>query len=311
MSTDTGFEPAAAPQPQTETTAPSVGSGEISSLANFMARQKAASSAPEAQQSQAGEGDPNVAATAPQDNREQFIPRTRFDEVVNERNQLRQQVQAPQQNFGQQPQFGAAPQFQAPQGFNPTGMIGQQPQQQLQQVNVPDFNDATVQKQWRDKIANNPVTGLREFVSLLLQAEGGPVLEQFRQQIASQIAPIQQTFVQQQLQSYTSQRQASDPGFAQVAPAFNQLVSQAAQRGYQLTPQVLSAIEGIARAQSGMLTAPPPQAPRAPFSETPGSAGSFGQAEQPSLSAQQRAVAERFGMTAQEYQTYQRSYSNG
>lgn len=309
MSTDTGFQPETAPQPQTENQAPGVGSGEISSLANFMARQKEASSAPEAQQPQAGEGSPNVAATAPQDNREQYIPRTRFDEVLNERNQLRQQVQAPQQSFGQQPQFGAVPQFQAPQGFNPTGMVGQQPQPQRQQVNVPDFNDATIQKQWREKIANNPVTGLREFVSLLLQAEGGPLLEQFRQDIVSQIAPIQQTFVQQQLQSYTSQRQASDPGFAQVAPAFNQLVSQAAQRGYQLTPQVLSAIEGIARAQSGMLNSPPPQAPRAPFTESPGGTGGFGESAGPNLSPVQQMMAKRFGMTPDEYATSLRSYN--
>jgi hypothetical protein len=287
-----------------------VAPGEISSLANFMARQKAASSAPEAQQSQAGEGTPNGAATSPQSNREQFIPRERFDEVLNERNQLRQQFQQyqqpPQQNFGQQPQFGAVPQFQPQQAFSPTGMQGQQPQ--APQVQAPDFSDPKVQKEWRDKIANNPVTGLREFVSLMLQAEGGPLLEQFRQQITSQIAPIQQTFVQQQLQSYAQQRQAADPSFGQVAPTFNQLVSQAVQRGYSLTPQVLQAIEGIARAQSGMLTAPPPQAPRAPFTETPGGNGSFGESEGPSLSAQQRAVAERFGMSAQEYAQYLRSY---
>jgi len=267
-----------------------------------MARQK--DSSPSVQvQAPAGEGSPVTVATPATENREQFIPRERFDEVIAERNQLRLQAQ-------QVPQFqpqAFQPQ-QAPQGFSPTGMVGNQPPQQAPQpaANVPNFDDPTVQKQWRDKIANNPVTGLREIVSLMIQTEGGPLLEQFRQQISSQITPIQQSFVQQQLTSYTSQRQQADPSFATtVAPRFNQLVTEAVNRGYNLTPQALQAIEGIARAQTGSFTQP--QAPRqVPFTEAPGGAANFGQTEQVQLTPQQRAMADRFGMTYAEYAASQR-----
>jgi len=260
----------------------------------------------------AGEGSPtpDAAATSPQDNRESFIPRSRFDEVLAERNALRQQMMSPPvlPPQGLQPQFGAVPQFQVPQGVSPTGMVGQQPAPQ-QTPALPDFSDINIQKQWREKIANNPVTGLREFVTMILMAEGAPLLQQFQQQILSQISPIQQSFVQQQLTSYTSQRQQADPSFSQVVPAFNQLVSQAVQRGYSLTPQVLQAIEGIARAQSGLLS-PSAPAPRAPFTEAPGGSGQFGQPTQTPLTPAQAAVAKRFGMEPSEYAAYLRSYDN-
>lgn len=313
MSTEAGTQPSASTAPQTENQAPAIDSGEISSLARYMARQKDASSAPQAPRPQAGEGSPtpDAAATAPQDGREPFIPRSRFDEVLAERNALRQQLSSPQafQPQGHQPQFGAVPQFQAPQGMSPTGMVGQQPAPQ-QAPALPDFSDINVQRQWREKIAANPVTGLREFVSMVLQAEGAPLLQQFQQQILSQISPIQQSYVQQQLTSYSTQRQQADPSFSQVAPTFNQLVSQALQRGYSLTPQVLQAIEGIARAQSGLLSSPAP-APRAPFTEAPGGTGEFGQPATPQLTPAQSAVAKRFGMEPSEYAAYLRSYNNG
>lgn len=329
MSTDNGPQPATATQPQTETPALGQVPGEISSLANYMARQKAASSTAEAKQPQAGEGTPQPsAATSPQpDNREQYIPRERFDQVLNERNQLRAQMQpppqqntgyAPQMNAGMQvpqlppqgyqPQFGAVPQYQ-PQNVGPTGMVGAAPQQQPSAA--PDFADPKVQKEWREKIANNPVTGLREFVSLLIQTEGGPLLEQFRQQISSQLNPIQQSFVQQQLSTYSASRQQSDPSFGQVAPMFQQLVSQAVQRGYSLTPQTLQAIEGIARAQLGIPFGGPPAQPQVPFSENPGGVGNLGQAEQPSLSPLEQKVASQFGMSPGEYLTYRRNNTRG
>ena len=309
-----------AEQPRTENQAAQPEPSEISSLGRYMARQKAQSSAPEAKQAQTGEGSPQSPAAPRQDNREQFIPRSRFDEVLNERNQLREQVQQPQQQAPQpaqqqwqQPQGiqtgmqAFQPQQAQPQQAGPTGMQGFQPQQQQQ--NTPNFDDPAVQKEWQRKIANNPVTGLREFVELLITSRGTPLLEQFRQQISNQLTPIQQTFVQQQLSSYTSQRQQQDPSFTQVAPAFNQLVQQAQQRGYTLTPQVLQAIEGIARAQSGMLTQAQAPQQQPPFSEAPGGTGSFGQSNDgPNLTPQEQTMAERFGMTAEEYAAARRTY---
>jgi hypothetical protein len=312
LSTENGSQPATAPQPTTVTPGNPVAASEISSLANYMARHRASS--PESSvQSQAGEGSPAPAAAPQSDNREQFIPRSRFDEVLAERNQLRSQLQQPQapqpapvpQPANFQPQFGAVPQFQPQPGLNPTGMQGAQPPQPA--ANVPNWDDPAVQKAWREKIANNPVTGLREFVELLGQATVSKQLEQFRQQVFSQLQPLQQTFVRQQLESYATQRNNADPTFQQVAPTFVNLVGQAMQRGYSITPQVLQAIEGIARAQTGLLTAPPPP-PQVPFSETPGGTGSFGQAEAPTLSPMEKQVAQRFGMTDAEYAQYRRTY---
>lgn len=299
---------APAPQPSTENQAPQAPT-EISSLQRYMAARANSSNAPEGQPKPAATPPAQGEAASSPDAREQFIPRSRFDEVLNERNQLRAQVQQPQlppQGFQTGMQVPMQPQFQQPQAVGPTGMVGAQPQP-ARPANVPDFADPTVQKQWRDKIANNPVTGLREFVSLLIQAEGGPLLEQFRQQITQQISPIQQTFLQQQLNSYASQRSQADPTFTQVAPVFNQLVGQAAQRGMQLTPQVLQAIEGIARAQTGTFAGQTQQRP-VPFTETPGGTGNLGQAQQPALSPLERAMAERFGMTPAEYAAQQRTY---
>jgi hypothetical protein len=312
LDTTTAPASASAPQPTTENQA-GRDTSEISSLANYMARMQDASSAPAAAHEPTGVGSPNTAAPPqPQDGREQFIPRSRFDEVLAERNALRQQqMQVPQPGFAPQQQYQTGmqpmPYQQVQQGYSPTGMVGQVPQQQ-QAAQIPDFDNAKVQAEWRDKIVNNPVTGLRDLVKLMVMSEGAPFLEQFRQQIIGQLAPIQQTFVQSQLSTYANQRQQADPSFSQIAPVFNQLVGQAVQRGYGLTPQVLSAIEGIARAQAGMLS--PQQAPRqVPFSEAPGGAAGFGQQSAgPNLTQAQLAVAKRFNMTPAEYAASLRSY---
>lgn len=313
MSTEAGQQPTASQEAPTENQGSRVPS-EISSLSNYMARQQPSSGAGSSNES-GGEGSPDTAsAESQQGERSQYIPRERFDQVLNERNQLRQQTQQqpqpqPQQQQPQTPQLntGMQPGFapQAPQqqpGVGPTGMVGRQPQpQQRQQPNVPDFSDPQVQKEWRQKIQNNPVTGLREFVSLMIQAEGTPLLEQYQQQITSQLTPLQQTFAQQQLTQYHQQRSQQDPSFQQIAPQFTQLAQQAQQRGYTLTPDVMQAIEGIARSQAGLFNQPQPQQQQVPFSEQPGGTGSFGQKEPPQLTNQERAIAERFGMSPEEY----------
>ena len=207
-------------------------------------------------------------------------------------------AQAPAPTFQPPTGMQAVPQF-APQPVTQSGMA--QPPQQAPQPTAPDFNSQEVQKQWREKIANNPVTGLREFVSLLIQSEGAPLLQQFQQQILGQLAPIQQTFAGQQLQSYAASR-ASDPSWQQVQPTFQQLAREAISRGYQPTPEVLSVVETIARQQAGVPYYAPQPAAAAPFTERPGSGGAgFGAAQTPELTPQQRGVARQFGMTEQEY----------
>lgn len=307
MSDNTGQTQAGSGTSQTENATPPVNAGrDISSLENYRARQAASSAPKPPQPPQAGEASPTTGQNPQADQREQAIPRPRFDEVIEQKNQYQQQVQALQAQLAQMQQAQQATGMQGapaqPQGYAaPTysGMQGAAPQQAPSQV--PDFNDPAVQKQWRDKIANNPVTGLREFVSLLIQAEGTPLLQQFQQQILGQITPIQQTFVQQQLSSYETSRAQSDPTFQQVAPTFRQLAVTAQQRGFALTPQTLQAIEGIARAQAGVPFGAPPAPAQAPFSERPGGGTQLGQSSTPTLTAEQRDMARRFGMSEQEW----------
>lgn len=317
LSDNPGQTQAGSGQPQTENSAPPVQAGrDISSLENYRARQAASSAPKPPQPPQAGGASPNTGADSQADHREQAIPRPRFDEVNAQKNQYQQQVQALQAQIAQMQQAQQATGMQGapvqPQGYaapSYSGMQGAAPQQAGPKV--PDFNDPAVQKQWREKITNNPVTGLREFVSLLIQAEGAPLLQQFQQQILGQITPIQQTFVQQQLSSYESSRTQSDPTFSQVAPTFRQLAVTAQQRGFTLTPQTLQAIEGIARAQAGIPFGTPPAPAQAPFSERPGGGTQMGQAPTPTLTPQQRDIARRFGMTEQEYAASLMSLTGG
>lgn len=300
---------AAAP-PQTENRVDPRTAGEISSLAQYRARQQASSPAQPAT-AEVGGVSPEPDAVSRPDNREQAIPRERFDQVNQQKNEAVQRaemLQAQLQAFQLQQQAQA--QFQSP-----TGMANQpqpvRPQAPITQSGMqgaapamPDFSNPTVKKQWRDKITNDPIDGLREFVSVLIQGEGAPLLQQFQQevlgQVTSQLTPLQRGFAEQQVGQYETSRSNADASFAQVAPAFRELVNTAVSQGYSLTPQNLAAIEGIARAQAGLpFGAPTPPAPT--FSERPGSAGNFGQAPTPVLTAQQRNVARMAGMTDQQY----------
>lgn len=322
MSTESEAKPAESQQPQTENQGGQQNTGEISSLANYMARRRSSSEAGQATQT-SGEGSPSTAATEPQqsEERSQYIPRERFDQVLAERNQLREQAQPqqpqqtppqpqPPQPFPQQPQgpqlnTGMQPgqQFQPQQNVSPTGMVGQQQQPNAPQM--PDFSDPQVRKEWNNRLNKEGVGALQELISTAIRAEGTPLLEQYVQQVRSQLTPLQQNFVQQQLSSYSQQRTQQDPSFQQIAPTFQQLVSQAAQRGYSLDPQTLQAIEGIARGQAGLFNQPVQQPQQPPFSEQPGGTGSLGQKSEPQLNGQQRMMADRFGMSHEEYaQTY-------
>lgn len=299
--------PAVEPQSQTENQdAPKV-SSDISSLRNFRERQAATSTAAKATPGE-GAASPGQAAG---DNREQFIPRTRFDEVLAERNAERERAQQAMQLLAQyQAQLPAHATAQVPQPYAqpqplaPTGMVGAQATPPAHATaQVPDFSDPAVQKQWRDKIANNPVTGLKEFVSLLIRAEGEPLLNQYQQQVLSQLAPIQQTFVQQQLGAYEQSRAQADPSFAQVKDHFRNLTARAVQMGHALTPEALSVIEQVARQQLGVPVNY--QAPAQPsFSERPGGASDMARPQAPQLTEQQRAVARRFNMTDAEYASF-------
>ena len=295
---------------QTVTGLQPASSQDISALAAYRAQRQAASSAPVQQSVEGGDTRPDAGEQSQaQPQREPYIPRDRFDEVVNERNQLREQFQRMQQSqaFGvpqqpQQPQYPMQqPQFQPQVG--PTGMVQGQQAPQQSQPNAPDFNDPKVQKEWREKIANNPVTGLREFTEHIINSYGAPLVNQAVQSIYQQLQPLQRAFIQQQIQSYSQQRQ-SDPEFSAAQPIFTNLVQMAQARGIDTTnPQVLGTIEYMAKQQARQMGYVPPQEQQAPpFTERPGNSGAtLGKPQTPALTPQQQAMARTFGMSDSEY----------
>lgn len=205
-------------------------------------------------------------------------------------------------------------QMQAQQHIGPSGMVHQTPETpQPDTPNVPDFDDPEVQKQWRKKLANDPIRGMREFVQMMIQAEGTPMLEQFRNDVMSQLQPVQQAYVQQSVNAYKQSRFQSDPNFTQVAPHFDQVLNQALRErpNLQLDANTMSTLEHIARLQAQQTPnfAPQggygqPQPPQPPFTERPGSAQHRAQKQQastPQLTPAQKRMARTFNMTEQQY----------
>jgi len=281
---------------------PQVPSTEISALANYRKAKEAQAASAKPQQSEVDvQPQANVGQENPQQTREQYIPRERFDEVIQQRNQLQSQIQQFQQNTNQQQVVG------------PTGMVQPQQapaQQAAQQQAVQSFldtvtKDPTQRQQWQKRISNEGVTALADFVRQAVESVGRPLLEEYNKQVSSQLSPIQRQYVNQHVNTYVQQRQ-SDPEFAVAKPAFDNLVSTAVQRGYDVTnPQVLSTLEFMAKQQAQQY-APAPQYQQpptpTPFSERPGSGGqNLGRPATPNLTPQQLAYAKRFNMTPERY----------
>lgn len=295
---------------QTQAPAPTENSAsgiptEISALARHREAQKAKASSAFARpeevggQPQPNQGQPQ-AQEPQQPQREPYIPRGRFDEVLKQRDTLQQQVQQFQEYVQRQ-------QAQAQQ----QGMAQSQGLTQQQQTQVSSFldqvtKDPNQKKEWQRRITNEGVGALAEFVVKAIEDRGRPLLDQYTREINARITPLQRSLVTQQVNSYASQRQ-SDPEFAVARPMFNQLVSTAANRGYDVTnPQVLSTIEYLARQQTRQYS-PQRQAPAqmpqvVPFSERPGNSGQgFGRPNSRQLTPQEAAMAQRFNMSPEQY----------
>lgn len=289
---------------QAENRAP-VDSTEISALARHREAMKARVSPPRQEQQEAdGQPQPNVGQQAPeQPQREPYIPRERFDEVLRQRDTLQQQITQFQQQL-QQPrpaQVGPTGMMQPPQQPAISPQQAQQVQSFLEQVT----KDPTARQEWQKKIANGGIPALAEFVVKAMEDRGRPLLEEYTQSINDRLLPLQRSLVQQQLSSYASQR-ATDPEFQVARPVFDQLVNTASQRGYDVTnPQVLSTIEFLAKQQARQFQPAPqqPQMPQVmPFSERPGNAGQgLPRPQTRQLNPQERAMAERFGMSPDQY----------
>jgi hypothetical protein len=285
---------------QAENKAPAVPT-EISALAAYRAKKEAAGSPPTQKQGESdGQPQPNVG----QDNsqrpqREPFIPRERFDEVAQQRDYYRTQLDQFQQQVQAMPQ----------QQVGPTGMVQPAQVPQQQQAQVQSFidqvtKDPEAKKNWQKRIANEGVPALLEFVTQTVQAVGKPLLDEYSRAVNDRLSPIQRQFVNQQINSYVSQRQ-SDPSFVSARPVFDRLVQTAVQRGYDVTnPQVLGTIEFLAKQQGGQQYGQQaPQMPQVtPFTERPGAGNQgFPKPAQRALTPQEQGMARRFNMTDQQY----------
>jgi len=184
-------------------------------------------------------------------------------------------------------------------------LAGQQVAQSPQVQNfLASLSNKEEQEKWRQKIVNQPVTGIAELIQHAIQTEGAALLQQQLQQLQSSLAPMQSFYQQQQAQAvgnYAKQR-ATDPNWTAVEPVFNQLVQQAQQGGYQLTQQNLQVIESVARTKVGIpMWGQAPSQP-APFTERPAGQSNFHSANQPvQLTAEQKNAARLFGLDEATY----------
>ncbi len=240
----------------------------------------------------------NSGQTAPSgqesNERSGYIPRERFDEVNTKRIQAEAQLQ---QLTNQLSQAQAARAAQANQGHQAT-----QAQQALQSPQVQNFmaslSSKEEQEKWRQKIINQPVTGIAELVQQAIQSES----QQLVHQLQAALAPMQQFYMAQQgsvVQQY-AQKRASDPTWSAIASTFDQLAQTAQQRGYSITPQVLEVIEAVARSQHN-IPVYGQAAPQPPFTERPGSGQVQAPPAPPQLSEEQRKYARMFNMDESKY----------
>lgn len=308
-------ESEATPQEQTVKRNPTL--PEISALQQYREREASSANA----QGKATDGQPAVEG---EQQREQYIPRDRFDQVNEQKNQYQQQVQQMQamlqQFMMQQQQHQASTPAQ-----HPGGMVNPAVEQQQQAgPKLPDFNDPEVAKEWQNKIANGGVKELVQLMQQVVEATGAPLLQQFQQQIQQQLTPLQRSILSQTADRYAQQRSQSDPAFQQVRPYFEKYLEEAVTRnpGIQLNEATLSTIEHVARLQAQQVSQqyggmgmggfnpqlgfqqPNYQAPQSnpPFTERPGAASNLGQQKTSvTLTPQQRAAARGFGMTDEQY----------
>ena len=230
--------------------------------------------------------------------RSEYIPRERFDEVNSKKNAAESELQALRQQITQAQMLAAA--------RANAGQYNPQPQQQphATQAQVQDFlasiSSKEEQEKWRTKIMNQPVVGIAELIQEAIRSESGKLLNQ----INATLAPVQQSYLQQQGQSIQAyaQKRATSPEWGAISGTFAQLAQTAAQRGYALTPQSLEVIESVARAQHGIPMFGGAPAAQPPFTERPGSAQPLHAPQQtPVLTAEQKKYAQMFGMSEQQY----------
>lgn len=267
-----------------------------------LAATRAQRQAPVPATAQSSDSGQSVPHTQEASQRSEYIPRDRFDEVNARRIAAEAQLQQLNSMTQQQMQRAA----QANQGYAPQqAPTGQQVAQSPQVQNfLASLSNKEEQEKWRQKIVNQPVTGIAELIQHAIQTEGAALLTQHLQQLQTALAPMHSFYQQQQYQAvetYAKQR-ATDPNWTAVKPVFDQLVQQAQHGGYQLSQQNLQIIEGVARTKVGIpMWGQAPSQP-APFTERPAGQSNFHSANQPvQLTAEQKNAAKLFGLDEATY----------
>lgn len=194
-----------------------------------------------AQRAQGG-SQPQGAPGSEGDNREQFIPRARFDEVVAQRQTLEQQFLQTQaalnQLYGAQQyaqQYAPQPEQQQPQG----------PQYQPKV----DMQNKEVLDQWQKRIINEGGSALAEFVAAVFEDKYNEVnvVGQVQNLLNQQVVPHFQRIQNQAADDYISRRAQQDPAFAQLGPQFKQTLATVLQErpDLDLSDQSLGLIAGF------------------------------------------------------------------
>ncbi len=273
------------------------------------------------------------------DGREQFIPRTRFDEVNTQKAFAEQQLAFMQNQLANM--YAAQP---------------AQPQQPQPEPTAPQHRintkDAEAMKAWQTRIVNEGPVALAEFVQTMYEdafAEQN-VVGQVQNLLDTRVVPHFVRIQNQVADDYISRRAAQEPQFTNLGPQFKQALASVLNErpDLDLNDHSLSLIAGFVQSSQGYPQQPqgypqanpyapqqgvpynqypypqvaptpnpyappnpyaqqnyPPQPQQMPFTERPGPPQSRPgqQAIQP-LSSTEQQVARSFGMSDTEYRAY-------
>ena len=238
--------------------------------------------------------EPGVNDTLPggeQGERSDSIPRPRFDGVLAERNQLRQDREYLMAQNEQLMQMAAANQPQpGPQDGPP----------QPQRVVPPDFNDPEVGTAWSEKFGRDPLGTMAELSRVTADSRVQEFESTQVQAMGSQLAAIKQDLAQRHLDDHYKTR-GNDQVFSAIRPVFDRMVQHVHTAGqHEINPDSLRAIEVMALAEASRSGIEIP-ASSLPFTESPGSATGLQGRTAGALTPGEARVAQRFGISEADY----------
>lgn len=245
--------------------------------------------------------------TATTNERSEYIPRERFDQVNSnlqqaaaQNTELQNQVRALQQQLliGQTAQTPYSQQAASLSGMVQPPQQEQAPALDISQL-VPGLSEADNNK-WKEKITKEGPKAIQEMVMEFIS----PLANQLHNSVQTSVQPLQAAYVDQQRTAYEQSR-ANDPAFSTIQPYFRSVLNQVlgARPNLQLNSPTLQLIESVAKQQAAAngVSALPQQ--QLPYSESPGAARqeSVGNSATVSLTQEQQRTARGFGMTDEQY----------